>query len=725
MLIPLLLLACTGEAPTPARPTLLEPARQEQLAQRLDRELEAGWSPRTRHLDAAGRPRFTNALLEQQSPYLRQHAHNPVDWFPWGPEALELARRTGRPIFLSIGYATCHWCHVMEEESFEDETIAALLNTHFVPIKVDRETRPDLDALYLDAVIALHGSGGWPATLVLDPQGRPFFAATYLPPRDGGRGRRKGLQSLLTEIASAWDTDRERIDRVAAELTRALQEESNRDRGDGLPDADLLSRLVAETAERFDPVNGGLQARQKFWSTTPLRPLLLAAAEGDDRARSLALQTLDRMQAGGLYDHVAGGFHRYTVDPAWRVPHFEKMLYDQAQLARIYSEAFQLTGDLRYASVVRETLEAMLRDLGLDGGGFASATDADSLGPDGETEEGRFATWTETEIREVLRERADPFLAAYTSEAQVDGRLVLGRTEPLSRTEHRSFQQDRLALLLARRQRPAPLRDDKLLTGWNGLAIAALAHAGWLLQDEAWIQEAALTAERILEARQDGRLQRVSGPGEPEGTAFLDDHAYLLDGLLTLFEATGERRWLDEAVEVEAQAWRAHGEPAGPWRQRPTDGELLLAEHHPVRDGALPSPNSVLLGCLYRLAALTGEDAYRARADALAAGLPFHTPLAVPEAVYGLQARFRPLHEIVLVAAADERHSGLHAVLRALPPARRVLVRQTAGQPAVLPLAEGKQRLDGPTVYVCHGGVCEQPVTRPEALASLLGLEKR
>lgn len=719
-LLVLLAWACTSTAPSPPANDLVDAARRATLEERLDRELSEGWEPRTRHLDPAGRPRFTNALIETGSPYLRQHAHNPVSWFPWGPEALELARRTGRPIFLSIGYATCHWCHVMEEESFEDEEIAAFLNEHFVPVKVDRETRPDLDALYMDAVVALHGSGGWPATLVLDPEGRPFFAATYVPPRDGVRGRRKGLLTLLGEIATVWETDRARLDQVARSLTEHLRADANGPDATGLPGADLLERTVRATAEHYDDANGGLKARQKFWSSTPLRALLVAASRGDDEARRMATHTLDRLMAGGVYDHVAGGFHRYAVDPAWKVPHFEKMLYDQARLARVYAEAFQLTGERRYGRVVHETLEAMIRDLGVDGGGFASALDADSLTPGGEREEGRFATWTSSELDEVLQDRATAFRETYTRDATIDGRWVLGRETPLDTDTRRSFRKDRMALLLARRQRPAPLRDDKILTGWNGLAIAALAQAGWLLQQRAWIDEAVVTADRVLDARVDGRLVRVVGPDEPDGTAFLDDHAYLLDGLLTLFEATGDRRWLDEALALEQQT-RAHfATPSGPWRFRPDDGEVLLAEHLPVRDGPLPSANSVLLGALYRLAAVTGDDGHRVRADAIAGGLPFGQPLNVAEAVVALEARHRPLHEIVLVTGPGERHSGLHAAIRTVPPARRVLVHQLAGEPPVVPLAAEKVRLDAPTVYVCHGGVCERPTTDPAELASLL-----
>lgn len=718
-------LACSvAEPPLPGvSPATLGDTTVAALSDRLDRELAGGWVPRTRHLRDDGRPRYTNRLLTEASPYLRQHAHNPVNWFPWGDEAFALAAELDRPVFLSIGYATCHWCHVMEEESFEDPAIAAFLNEHFIAVKVDRETRPDIDGLYMDAVIALNRSGGWPATLVLDPDRRPFFAATYLPPHDGDRGRAKGLLTVLDELHTGWTTDRDGLSDLARRLTAHLQQAPTGGTS-ALPGPALLEATVQATAARFDATHGGVQTPRKFPSQTPLRALLIAADRGDSEARSMALTTLDAMMQGGLYDHLGGGFHRYTVDPAWDVPHFEKMLYDNALLARVYGEAFQLTGDLRYARVVDETLEAMLRDLGADGGGFASALDADSLTPEGHREEGYSYLWTEAAVDEVLGDRGPAFRAAYgvTSTPDLDGQHVLREVTRLTTAERRSFRKDRLSLLLTRRKRPQPLRDDKVLTAWNGLMIDALAYNGWLFGDRSWLDEARATADRLLADRSEtGHLLRVHGVGDASGTAFLDDHAYLLDGLITLFEATGETRWLDEAKALEADARARFGTPDGPWYLTPKGHEALLVRDRPVQDGAVPSPNTVLVGALYRLAALTTDDAYRERADAIVRGLPMErAPLAFARGVVAMEARHRPLREIVLVRDPGERSSGLHAAIKTLPPARRVLVQQTVGEPPVLPLAADKVRLDGPTVYVCQGGVCEQPLTDPAAVAALL-----
>lgn len=722
LLVGLAALRPVPEVPVPHHPgdeaaLLLSAERRVQLDQRTALRAAQGIPPRTRHLEPDGSPTYTNRLIETSSPYLHQHAHNPVAWFPWSDEAFELAASLDRPVLLSIGYATCHWCHVMEEESFEDPEIAAWINAHFIPVKVDRETRPDLDAVYMAAVTASMGRGGWPATLVLRPDKQPFFAATYLPARNGDRGRTRGLLSVLKQIAGDWEGDRSRIDRIAEQLTAAVRQDLRGPAGEGVPGPEALDQLRTWAEASYDPVYGGTKRVPKFPSSFPLRVLL---ADDAQASLEMARTTLDRMAAGGMYDQVGGGFHRYSTDGRWGIPHFEKMLYDNALLARTYGEAFQRTGDLRYARIVDETLQFVLRDLGADTGGFYSALDADSVRPDGEVEEGWYYSWTPEELRDVLGDRAAAFQQAYgvTPAGNFEGRTVLHFPEPVDLATRDGFRKDRLQLELVRRQRPAPLLDDKVLTSWNGLTIGALAYNGWLLGREEWVDAARDAADRLLEARTDGRLARVANDEGGEGTAFLDDYAFLAEGLITLFEATGEIRWLDEAVALVAVAEAQHGSD-GAWYATPADHEALLAREQPLHDGAIPSANSVLVGVLLRLAALTGDDLHRQRAEAIAGGLALKTqPIGFPNALLAFQGA--PLREIVLVANPGERSSGLHAALKILPPNQRVLVRQTAGEPAVVRLAEGKLRLDAPTAYVCRGGVCDRPTTDPAELAAML-----
>jgi uncharacterized protein YyaL (SSP411 family) len=687
----------------------------------LSAELRAvpSTSVRTRHLLPDGSPKYTNRLVRSSSPYLLQHAHNPVNWFPWGDEAFELAKRLNRPVFLSIGYATCHWCHVMEEESFEDPEIAALLNAGFIAIKVDREARPDVDGVYMEAVKALHGSGGWPATVWLTPDKRPFFAATYIPARDGDRGVRTGLKTFLAEIARTWTEAPDEVQGTADRLTGLVQGRlAPAGPGGPIPEHPEL-RLEAWVREQVDREHGGRQGRQKFPGSLPLRAML---ASKDAEILGFAEHTLQSMAAGGVYDQVAGGFHRYAVDPQWKVPHFEKTLYDNALLARIYAEAFQRTGDLRYAGVTDEVLAFLSRDLGVRGGGFASAVDADSLDPTGVSREGAWLTWTRAELDETLgSERATRVAEAWgiTGDGPIDGRHVPAWTHLPTLEERRALGRDRLDLMLARSRRTKPLRDEKVLVGWNGLAIAAFAHAGWLLGREDWIDEARGAADAVLAVRREGRLPRLIGANGPEGVGFLEDHAWLIDGLLTLFEATGEGEWLDEAVAL-AEITRVHHADAGAWFGTPDDHEVLLVREKPDVDRSWPNPNAVMVGNFVRLAALTGDDRYRSLAEGIAVGLALdERPFASAEAVLALSSR--PLREIVLVVGPGQRAPGLLAAIRTAPPSTRVFVRVEEGNEELVgrvPMIEGKVRLDGlPTVYVCQGGVCDRPVTDPEELA--------
>ncbi len=735
-----------GLPPLPGTDTETLPADlRATLDREGDRSRDPQTGPRTRHLEPDGSPTWTNRLVRADSPYLRQHAHNPVNWFEWGDEAFALAEKLDRPIFLSVGYATCHWCHVMEEESFEDPEIAAFLNAHFIPIKVDREQRPDVDRIYMTSVTAFHGRGGWPMSVWLKPDRAPFFAATYLPARDGDRGARKGFLTILRELHESWTTDRSAIDQTASELTAVVRRNLSPPPESGIPDPGIARELVRWSAERFDPEHGGRSGRPKFPSGLPVRALLARSARGDPEADRMARLTLSQMARGGVYDQVGGGFHRYAVDEAWRVPHFEKMLYDNAQLARLYGEAFQLTGERLYARVAQETVEFVQRDLAVQGGGFASALDADSEGwgsEAGERIEGAFYTWTEDEIREALPDTPEDevagFLRAYGVDGQpeLDGRHILHLTDPESRG---AWTRTRLNLQLERRERPPPLRDDKVLTSWNGLMIDALAYNAWLFAREDWLDEARAAASRLLEPLDDprfGTLTRQHTAKGPSGTAFLDDYAFLIRGLLTLFEASGEPRWLEAAITLERQARERFADPdGGAWFRTPHDHEDLLIRDKELHDGPIPSSNAVMLEGLMRLYALTSDDAYREAADGIARGLPIEAvPAGFPTALLALEGRHTPLEEVVLVippaatgsdaAGVGRVSSGMKAALRQVPTHWRVLI-QTSGEDEELarlaPPAAGKTAVDGqPTAYVCRGGVCDQPTTDPETLATLL-----
>jgi uncharacterized protein len=453
----------------------------------------SGEVPRTRHRDGAV-PHFTNRLAEETSPYLRQHAHNPVDWYPWGDDAFAEARRRGVPVFLSVGYSTCHWCHVMEEESFEDLEVAQVLNDAYVAIKVDREERPDVDAVYMTAVQALTGRGGWPMSVWLDADRRPFFSGTYFPARDGDRGAARGFISILRELAEIYRADPARVAEAAQSIAAAVRTAmTGAASGDALPGAGVLDAAAAYYARAYDDVNGGVRGAPKFPSSFPIRLLLRHYRRtGDAAARAMAEHSLEKMAAGGMHDQLAGGFHRYSTDERWLVPHFEKMLYDNALLAVAYAEAWQVTGRDDLARVLRTTLDYVLREMTASGGGFFSATDADSEG-----EEGTFFVWRADEIRALLGADAEGFMRFYgvTPAGNFEGRNVLFVPQPDER-EWEALAGMREILRTARAARPNPLRDDKILTAWNGLMISALAFGGRVLGETRYVACGGLHSDR-------------------------------------------------------------------------------------------------------------------------------------------------------------------------------------------------------------------------------------
>ncbi|MCC6552219.1 MAG: thioredoxin domain-containing protein [Polyangiaceae bacterium] len=709
------------------------PPLPEELAGRLRAALEAkgpGYRPRTEHL-RGGRPEHTNRLILETSPYLLQHAHNPVSWYPWGDEAFEAARRLDRPVLVSIGYSTCHWCHVMERESFEDVEIARFLNEHYVCVKVDREERPDVDAIYMTAVQRLTGSGGWPLNVFLTPDREPFFGGTYFPPRDGDRGARRGFLSILAELRDVYHADRPRVARAAEDLTREVRSLLTAEPPASelaLPTAAPIVTAVQGYKRLFDPVSGGLRRAPKFPSQLPVRLLLrFHRRTGDAEALRMATLTLEKMAAGGMYDQIGGGFHRYSTDSTWLIPHFEKMLYDNALLAVAYAEAHQATGRSDFARVAREVLDYVIREMTSPEGGFYSATDADSEGV-----EGKFFVWSLAEVRDLLGPDADRFARYYdvTERGNFEGHSILHAPAP-DEAEHAALRGARERLYAARAKRVPPLRDDKILAAWNGLMISAMAVGARVLSEPRHAEAAARAAHMVLtRMREGGRLRRSYIDGRARHNGYLDDYAFVVQGLLDLHEATFDPRWLREAIALSEvleshYADRAHGG----WFMTSDDHERLLTREKPAYDGAEPSGGSVHLMSTLRLAELTADDRWRRIAErALASLAPqlSEQPLSLSEALLAVDFWTDTPREIVIVWPGHaEAAAPLMDVLRGTFLPNKVL---TGGAEAdieelarVAPIAEGKRALEGKaTAYVCEKGLCRAPASDAAALEEQL-----
>ncbi|ARA92369.1 thioredoxin domain-containing protein [Rhodothermaceae bacterium RA] len=691
-----------------------------------------------------------NRLAGSDSPYLLQHRDNPVDWFPWGDEAFEKARREDKPVFLSIGYATCHWCHVMAHESFEDPEVAALLNEGFVSIKVDREERPDIDQIYMTVCQLATGQGGWPLTVVMTPDKRPFFVATYLPKRS--RLQRIGMMELLPRLRAAWETNRAEVLAAADDLTGVLRQMSAADAGGEQPGRAWLDAAFGQLARRYDPEHGGFGQAPKFPSPHHLLFLLrYTSRTGRDDALRMVTHTLDRMRMGGIYDHVGFGFHRYATDRTWTLPHFEKMLYDQAMLSMAYTEAYQATGRLRFRRTAEEILTYVLRDLTDPEGGFYSAEDADSEG-----REGAFYLWTVDELRAVLGEddarRAIEWFNVeprgnFEEEAtrRRTGENVLFRrpaSEEASDGEaddgEAGEQAERLEairrrLFAAREQRPRPLRDDKILTDWNGLMIAALALAGRVLEDARYTGAAARAVGFIRRFlwREDGRLWHRYRQGHAGLQANLDDYAFLCWGLLECYETTFEPRYLREAVQL-AEQMIALFEDAGRggFFFTPSDGEPLLIRPKEPYDNAYPSGHSVAVLVLIRLARMLGRPAWEDRAiraaRAYGEAVRRH-PSAFTALLTGLDLAIGPSAEVVIAGdpAAADTQALLTALRRPYLPRKVVMLRPADDAPDacfdLAPYLVHQRSLEGrATAYVCRNLQCDQPTTDPAVMLARL-----
>jgi uncharacterized protein len=655
---------------------------------------------------------MANRLAGETSPYLLQHKDNPVDWYPWGEEALAAARKREVPILLSIGYSACHWCHVMERESFEDAATAAYMNERFVCIKLDREERPDLDAIYMEACQAIAGQGGWPLNAFLTPEQVPFFAGTYFPP-DDDRGMPSWLQ-VLRSVSEAWDERAEEIratsDKVAGRLSGAAWVEPSEE-----PlRAELLDGAVEALLLLEDPAHGGFGGAPKFPAASAIE-LLLRRGETEPAARALRA-----MAAGGIYDQLGGGFARYTVDASWLIPHFEKMLYDNALLARAYLHGWQATGEPLFRRVAEETLDWALREMRGPEGGFYSALDADSEG-----EEGRFYVWTVEQVREVLGDDAEAALGHFGVRpgGNWEGKTILTR----GNAEPEGFEELRRRLYEARAERVWPGLDDKRLTSWNALMVSALADAGAALERDDYLDAARACAAFLLDelTDADGRLLRTWKDGHGRLNAYLEDHAYLVEALLSLYEATFEPRWFAAARSLADALVERFGDPEkGGFFETSSDHERLVTRRKDPEDHPIPSGNASAAYGLLRLAALTGEHDYERQAVGvlrLFAELAPRHPNAFAHLLQALDFHLATVREVALVGddvAPLERvvRSGFrpHLVLAGSPP-------PGAGDASTVPLLEAREPVDGhAAAYVCERFACKAPVTDPEELEKLL-----
>jgi uncharacterized protein len=691
-----------------------------------------------------------NRLQFEKSPYLLQHAGNPVDWYPWGDAAFERAAEEDRPVFLSIGYSTCHWCHVMERESFEDPQVAALLNEAFVCIKVDREERPDIDNIYMAVCQATTGSGGWPLTILMAPDKTPFYAATYIPKES--RHGRGGLMDLVPQVMQIWETRREELLEAVRSNMDRLRRFAETPKGNQL-DQETLDEAFKDFVGRFDEENGGFGGAPKFPTPHNLSFLLRHwRRSGDARALNMVERTLKAIRLGGIYDHAGFGFHRYSTDQNWLVPHFEKMLYDQALLALAYLEAFQATGNTEYADTAREIFTYVLRDMTNPEGPFYSAEDADSEGV-----EGRFYVWSEGDIRRALdAQTADLVITCFNIRPDGNWMDAAGHSDAGTNILHlkkgitdlavetgmapevlrAELERARQALHVSRETRVHPYKDDKVLTDWNGLMIAALARGAQVLGEARYAEAAAKAVSFIMTRMRstDGRLLHRYRDGDASIPANLDDYAFLIWGLIELYEAIFDTRFLAQALELNghqmAHFWDA---TEGGFFFTPDDGEKLLIRQKDVYDGAVPSGNSVAMWNLLRLARMTGDSALEEKADQLGralSGRVYQFPAGYTQLLCALSFALGPSREVVLagVLESEELRTMLHALRSRFIPDKVVLVhcegKQAEGPPLedLAPFVKPYSAGEGKTsAYVCSNKTCALPTSDPKRMLELLG----
>jgi uncharacterized protein len=684
-----------------------------------------------------------NRLAHESSPYLLQHQNNPVDWFPWGAEAIEKSRDEEKPIFLSIGYSACHWCHVMEHESFENEAIAHVLNENFVPIKVDREERPDLDQIYMNAVQMLTGHGGWPMSVFLTPELKPFYGGTYWPPRSA-RGM-PGFDQILAAVIDAWKNRREAALNAADQLTAELRNVGTVAEGDarGL-NAGLIHSAVNQLQRTFDHTYGGFGQAPKFPHPMDLQLLVREAQRsGKQGALDMVRLTLDRMAAGGIYDQLGGGFARYSVDARWLVPHFEKMLYDNSLLTSAYLDAYLVTNDENYARVVRETLDYIIREMTDPAGGFYSTEDADSEG-----HEGLFYTWTPEELEAVLgKERAATFGRVYdvSDVGNFEGRNILNLPKTLEQCAKilsrelaelaSELAKSREELFAAREKRVRPGRDDKVIVAWNGLMIDAMARAGSALVEPEYVITADEVASFILSRlrRDDGRLLHTYRNGHAKLDAYLDDYASLANSLVSLYEANFNERWIEAAVQLVDVMLGQFADPSGGFFYTAADHEQLITRTKELTDSSTPSGNGLAATSLLRLGRLLGRTDYLDAAErTLTTAVPImqRAPTAAGQMLLALDRYLGPAHELVLVGdmGRDDVKAAIAAVHRRNLPRAVFAVRDSASTDPtgarsrhLDEIFAGKESPDGqPVLYVCQNFACQEPAVGLASIQSRL-----
>ncbi len=678
-----------------------------------------------------------NHLSNSTSPYLLQHAGNPVDWYEWDQEALSRARTEDKPIFLSIGYAACHWCHVMAHESFEDETVAVILNENFVNIKVDREQRPDLDSIYMSATTALTGSGGWPMSVFLTPSLQPFYAGTYFPPQP--LYNMPSFRDVLNSIISTWRERRGDVDRTAKRVVEHIQKQSALvDNGIAF-NQQLLNNSVKYLCDTYDWDFGGWGEAPKFPQPMTLNFLLRRSSTKDDPGAKVALHALKAMARGGMYDVVGGGFSRYSTDNLWKIPHFEKMLYDNAQLASAYLHAFQLTGEPFYRLIAEETISFVIREMTSPEGGFYSSLDADSEG-----EEGKFYVWTQAEIEQVLGTDSEFFKAAYgvTPHGNEEGKIILQRvldnaglaarfTLPTADVKTK-LAKCHSQLLTVRSTRIRPRTDDKILAAWNGLMLSAISEAAIILgSEDQYLQVATRNANFLLTAlRPNGQLRRAWRAGHASDEVFLEDYAAIILGLLDLYQVDFNNRWFTAAIDLADEMMARFTDPAGGFFDTSANGETLFMRPKDLQDNATPSGNALAAEALLRLSAFTGRADYRIKAEQSLRFIsePVHRyPIAFGRWLNAIDFALASVKQVAILGEMNtpELQKMLKVVREEYRPNQVVAVSSyppTEGAPALLndrPLIA-----DSSTAYVCQGFVCKIPVTTAEKLKNLLRSDK-
>ena len=741
------------------------------------------YRPRTRHLDPDGKASFTNRLFLEKSPYLLQHAHNPVNWYPWSEEAFETAKKEKKPVLLSVGYSTCHWCHVMEEESFEDLEIAKYMNENYISIKVDREERPDIDSVYMNAVQIITGRGGWPMTVWLTPNKQIFYGGTYFPPRTGDRGSSTGFLSILKELKKAYEEKQDHIKKAGADIQNILQKSLSPSlvSTEAIPNKDLFPILYSQVKSRWDPVYGGVKGAPKFPSSFPARILLRSYLKTKNESILDTVKlSLNKMLKGGMHDQIGGGFHRYSTDEKWLVPHFEKMLYDQALLALTYLEAYQLfnqkslstsnskntspdlteptLSDQKTIESYKETaigiLDYIMRDMQSQEGGFYSATDADSTvvashieknKSKEEKEEGFYFTWTPEEIDQALNKQQAQLIKKYygvTSYGNFEGRNIFHTPKSLSETAKElnlDFTQAKKLLTEARKilyhtreHRPLPFRDEKIISGWNGLMISAFVYGYFILNEKKYLSQAKKSARFILDNMyKKGQLYRSWKEGEAYIPAYLDDYAFFTSALLDLFEWTGNIEWLNHAIELDQILEKNfEDKEQGGFFMTGQNYEPLLVREKPLYDGAEPSGNSIAIMNLLRLKELTGNSQYKIRAEKT-----FHTfgkmlynnPSSFPETLLALDYYRSRVNEVVLVLpdTADlESDSFLNELKNWYLPNKVLTVvhhsKVEKHQKLLKPISRKKTINGKTTAYICEEGSCQLPATNLKELKKQL-----